>query len=192
MSVFEYILIIPGIVIGLAMTNVLTGVGRVILRLAGTGDPIRLDAAHIGWVLGSLQWIVFIWWYSYNWSETGTVTMVAFGFLIFYAIAIFIMCAVLVPIDMKEVSDFGAYFMSMRRWFFSIYLILILTDFADSLAKGLDNLLGFGPGYLSLRIVAAAGAIVAMRTTSRLYHVVFSWGILIWGGVFFWLTRPNL
>jgi hypothetical protein len=192
MSVFEYILFIPGIVIGLAMANVLTGVGRVIHRLAGHGPPIRLSGAHIGWVCGALQWIITAWWYSYNWTEANEVTFAAFLFLIFYAIGIFVMCAILVPIDMDEVSDFGDYFLSMRKWFYGSYLLMILIDFADSLAKGLDNLLQLGPGYLSLRSVLLIGVIIGMRTENRLYHLVLAWGTLGWGGIFFWVNRPTL
>lgn len=192
MTPFEYFLFIPGIVISLAVTNVLTGVGRVVHRYAGKGVPIRLDWAHAGWVLGLFQWIFFLWWYSYRWGEAHQITMIAFGFLVSYAVLLFVLCAILVPIDMDDVNDFGEHFMAVRGWFYPIFALLILTDFADSAAKGLDNFLSFGTQYIAVRTLAVIGCLVGIRVTSRLYHVVFAWGLLVWSGLFFWLQRPAL
>ena len=43
MSLFEYVMIPPAIVLGLALTHVLTGAGRVVHRMTGHGSAIRLD-----------------------------------------------------------------------------------------------------------------------------------------------------
>jgi hypothetical protein len=47
LSLFEYVMIPPAIVLGLAITHILSGLGRIVHRLAGHGSPIRMDVVHL-------------------------------------------------------------------------------------------------------------------------------------------------
>ena len=69
---------------------------------------------------------------------------------------------------------------------------LILVDFADSAVKGWDNVLDLGVGYLSLRGFLLLGAVVAMRTESRRFQLLYAEVGLVWTFLFFWLNRPGL
>ncbi|MDX1396179.1 MAG: hypothetical protein R3195_17495 [Gemmatimonadota bacterium] len=190
MSLFEYVMIPPAIVLGLALTHVLSGFGRVVHRLAGHGPPIRLDWIHLTWVAHILSWIVFFWWYSYAWTEQFEWRLLVFIFLILYAVLMYLMCVILMPSDLDRVSDFGDYFMSLRRWFFAGFILLILLDYADTAAKGLDNLLGLGMPYVSMRTFLMVGAVVGAGTDSRRYHGPFALVGFVWTFLFFWLNRP--
>jgi hypothetical protein len=163
MSLFEYVMIPPAIVLGLALTHVLAGAGRVVHRLAGHGAPVRIDWIHLTWVAHIFSWIVLFWWYSYAWTTTFEWSMLIFVFLVLYAVAMYVMCVVLVPSDMDQVEDFATYFMSLRSWFFSGLIGLILIDVLDTAAKGLDHLLDIGPGYATMRTFILVGSIIAMR-----------------------------
>ena len=190
MSLFEYVMIPPAIVLGLALTHILTGAGRIVHRLAGHGSPIRLDWIHLTWVAHIFSWIVFFWWYSYAWTVQFEWSLLVFMFLILYAVMLYLMCVVLIPSDLDEVSDFAAYFMSLRGWFFAGIILLIVVDFADSAVKGLDNVLDLGLGYTTLRIFLFLGAIAAIRSGSRWYHGPYALVGLVWTFLFFWLNRP--
>ncbi len=180
----------PAIVLGLALTHVLAGGGRVVHRLAGHGVPIRLDWIHGVWVAHIFSWIVFFWWYSYSWTSRFEWDLVIFVFLIFYAVTMYLMCVVLIPSDLDKVSDFGTYFMSLRRWFFAGVIALILIDFADSAVKGLENVLDLGLGYVTLRTFLLIGSLVGMRTDSRRFHGPFGLIVFVWTVFFFWVNRP--
>ena len=190
MSLFEYVMIPPAIVLGLALTHVLSGAGRIVHRLAGHGSPIRLDWIHLTWVAHIFSWIVFYWWYSFTRTVESEWSLLVFMFIIFYTVTLYLMCVVLIPSDLDEVSDFAEYFMSLRSWFFAGMILLILVDFADSALKGLDNVMDLGLGYASQRIFLLLGGIVAMRSQSRWYHSVYAIVSFVWMFLFFWLNRP--
>jgi hypothetical protein len=180
----------PAIVLGLAMTHVLSGAGRIVHRLAGHGHPVVLDWIHLVWVAHIFGWMVLFWWYSYAWTTTENWSLAVFVFLVAYAVAMYLMCVVLVPADLDRVRDFGSYFMSLRRWFFGGLIALILVDFLDTALKGLDHLLDTGIGYASMRTFILAGSIVALRTDRRAFHGPFAVVSFVWTMTFFWLYRP--
>jgi len=115
-----------------------------------------------------------------------------FMFLIFYAVTLFVMCVVLIPTDLADVSDFSSYFMSLRSWFFGGVILLILVDFADSAAKGWENVVDLGIGYILLRSFLLVGALAAIRTEKRFYHGGFAVVAFLWTFVFFWSNRPQI
>ena len=191
-SLFDYIMIPPAIVLGLAITHMLGGFGRVAHRLAGYGPGIRLDWIHLAWVAHVFVWMIFFWWYSYAWTTHSEWSLLVFVFLVVYTIVLYFMSVILVPSDLDDVTDFATYFMSLRGWFFGGVILLILVDFADSAIKGWDNVVSLGIGYLSLRTTLLAGCVVALRTQSRPYHGAFALVALVWTFLFFWLNRPTL
>jgi hypothetical protein len=190
LSIFEFVMIPPAIVLGLAMTHVLSGAGRVMHRLAGHGAPVSVDTVHLLWVTHVFLWMVFFWWYSYAWTTEFTWSLIIFIFLVAYAVAMYLMCVILVPSDMDPVSDFGSYFLSLRGWFFTGLIALILIDLADTSVKGLDHLLDIGWGYATMRAFLLAGSLVAMRTERRAFHLPFAAVSLVWMAAFFWIYRP--
>lgn len=190
MSTFEYVMIPPAIVLGLALAHVLSGAGRIVHRLAGHGSPIRLDWIHLFWVAHIFNWIVIYWWYSFTRIVDSEWSLLVFMFIIFYTVGLYLLCVVLIPSDLDKVSDFAEYFMSLRSWFFAGIILLILVDFADSAVKGLDNLKELGLGYFSHMIFKLLGGIFAMLSQSRWYHSVFAIISFVWMFLFFWLNRP--
>jgi len=192
MSIFEYVLIPPAIVLGLAMTHLLTGAGRTVHRLAGHGAPIRVDWIHLAWVTHLFAWMVFFWWYTYAWSTAQEWSFLVFAFLMTYAVAMYLLCVVLVPSDLDPVADFGSYFMSLRGWFFGGLAALIMVDFLDSASKGFDHFMDLGWGYITMRLVILAGCAVGVRTDRRAFHGPFAVVALVWTVSFFWAHLPVL
>lgn len=47
---FEYVMVLVSIVIGLALTHVLSALGAAVHRFRGHGSPIRLEAVYLLWV----------------------------------------------------------------------------------------------------------------------------------------------
>ena len=191
-SLFDYIMIPPAIVIGLALTHVLTAAGRIVHRRSGYGDAIRLDWVHLIWVVHILIWIVFWWWYSYAWTSRSEWDFLIFLFLIVYSILLYVMSVILMPSDLDEVTDFSEYFMSLRKWFFGGVILLILVDFADTAVKGWEYFKSIGIGYPMLRTTMAIGSILAIYSKNRTYHGFFAVIFFVWTFLFFWLNRPTL
>lgn len=105
---------------------------------------------------------------EFEWS------LLLFIFLVAYAVAMYLMCVVLMPTDLDQVAEFRPYFFSLRRWFFGGLVALILIDLADKGSKGLDHLLDIGFGYMPTRTFLLVGSIVAMRTDRRTFNGPFA------------------
>jgi hypothetical protein len=63
---FEYVMVLVSIVIGLAITHVLSAFAAAVHRLRGHGDPIRLDAVYLLWTGYVMIWLVSFWWWEFQ------------------------------------------------------------------------------------------------------------------------------
>jgi hypothetical protein len=165
MGSFEYVMALVSIVVGLALTHVLSALGTAVHRLRH-GPPIRLEAVYLLWVGFVLAWLLSFWWWEFKFHELDTKwTFGLYLFVILYAVVLFLMAVILVPKDMEGVQDSYAYFMAGRRWFFGAVLLANGVDVVDSLLKGTSWALR--PMYLFQLAVYAVLAVVGMRDSRR-------------------------
>lgn len=137
MSPFEYVMVLVSIVIGLAITHVLTAIAEGIHRLRGHGEPLRLDPVYLLWVGYILVWLVSFWWYEFNFQAfRDQWTFGLYLFVISFAILLFLLAAILVPHRLSGVQDSYRYFMEGRRWFFGANIVAVIFDVFDTLLKG--------------------------------------------------------
>jgi hypothetical protein len=169
MGPFEYVMTLVSIVVGLALTHILSALGSAVHRLRH-GPPIRLDAVYLLWVGFVLAWLLSFWWWEFKFHDLDIKwTFGLYLFVILYAVVLFLMAVILVPRDMDGVHDSYAYFMAGRRWFFGALLVANAVDFADSLLKGMAWALR--PDYvvqLVLYIAAAALGVASGRRSVQL------------------------
>jgi hypothetical protein len=169
MGPFEYVMTLVSIVVGLALTHILSALGSAVHRLRH-GPPIRLDAVYLLWVGFVLAWLLSFWWWEFKFHDLDIKwTFGLYLFVILYAVVLFLMAVILVPRDMDGVHDSYAYFMAGRRWFFGALLVANAVDFADSLLKGITWALR--PDYvvqLVLYIAAAALGVASGRRSVQL------------------------
>lgn len=161
MSSFEYVMVLVSIVVGLALTHVLTALATAVHRLRGHGPPIRMDPVYLPWVGFVLTWLVSFWWWEFRYQEV--VEVWSFGlylFVILYAVTLFLMAVLLVPGEMEGVNDaYDYFFMSIRHWFLGIVLFTqVVIDPLDTVLKGTDWLLQSGVLVLSGIIVVTCVA----------------------------------
>jgi len=57
-SPFEYVMVLVSIVIGLAITHLLSALAACVHRLRGRGEPIELDAVYLLWIVYVLVWLI--------------------------------------------------------------------------------------------------------------------------------------
>jgi hypothetical protein len=143
MGMFEYVAVLTSIIIGLGITHLLQGVARLIHHPGRE----RLYWVHLLWVLYMFFTAVFWWWWEFRLGETEVWTFQLYGFVIIYAVLLYLLCAILFPHDMGEYQGYREYFYSRRGWFFGLLALVMLVDVADSWVKGLDHLLSLGIEY---------------------------------------------
>lgn len=165
-EVFTHVRVIIGIVLGLSISRLLTGVCRIIQH------PQRQNIylIHLGWVLFTFLTVVHFWWYELYLNQTLVWRFEAYLFLIFFASLHFLACSLLFPDNMEGYSGFQHYFTSQRGWFFCILISVFLMDFVDTALKSMDHFLSLGLEY-PLRnlflVVVCSAAIYARQQKSQ-------------------------
>ncbi len=166
MSSFEYVMVLVSIVVGLAITHVLSALAAAIHRVRGHGEPVRLDAVYLLWVAYVLTWLVSFWWFEFKFQEVHTEWSYGlYLFILVYAIGLYMLATILVPRGLNGVSDSYEYFMAGRKWFFGTFLALQAWDVADSFLKGAAW--GARPAYFLVLGVYVSAGIAGMASKRR-------------------------
>lgn len=160
-EVFTHVRVIIGIVLGLSISRLLTGLSRIIQH------PLRKNIypIHLGWVFFTFLTVVHFWWFEFNLNKTQIWRFEFYLFLIFFASLHFLACALLFPDSMEEYSGYEHYFMSRRGWFFGILIAIFVFDFGDTALKGMNHFHSLGLEYpiRNLFLVAVCSTAIYAR-----------------------------
>ncbi len=169
MSQFEYVAVLISIIVGLALAQILRGVGRMVTN---PGGP-RPYWVHLIWTAYLFLNITMFWWWEFrlgtiDWSITLYLVVIAYATLLFFA------SLVMQPGSLGGINSYKEYYYSRRNWIFGLIIANSLWDFVDTLMKGETHLFGLGTGYLSLQGINIVGSAVAIATPNERYHQVFA------------------
>jgi phosphatidylglycerophosphate synthase len=170
LDAFGYLSVLLSIIIGLGVTQLLTGFGRVIRHR----DRVRMDWLPLLWAIVLLVIFVQVWWSMFGlrlqreWSFGGFLLILA------QTCALYLMAAVLLPEQVEAESiDLAAHYDRQHRWFFSFLVVALII----SLAK--DRVIsGHWPTGLNLgfHILVLTLSLSSIAVRSRRYQEIM--GIL--------------
>jgi len=143
MGMFEYVVVLTGVVIGLALTHLMQGIARMIEQ----PDRVRVWWVHIGWVVYMFVNAVFWWWWEFRLRLIANWTFQLYAFVLGYAFLVYLICAVLVPSDGAASQGYKHYFIARRRWFFGLLIAWLAVDLFDTLVKGTAYFASLGIEY---------------------------------------------
>ena len=166
---FPHIRIVMGIVVGLGVTRLLSGVARIIQH----PSQYRLCLVHLAWTASVLLMLIHFWWWEFGLFGVAEWTFGVYLFIIGYAVLLFLLAALLYPDSMLDYSSYEDFFFSRRRWFFGVMAGTYVFDIVDTLIKGEEHFARFGNEYLVRTPVFIAFCLVAAITPNRTFHVVF-------------------
>jgi hypothetical protein len=169
-QLFTHLRILMGTVIGLGMGRLLIGFAGIIQH----PGRARLSATHLIWAASILITLVHFWWWEFALFTVTSWTFGAFIFLIAYCTALFMLCVLLFPDDIKEYDGYEDFFMSRRAWFFGFFAATVIFDIFDSSLKGWDYLQSFDVEYAIAVPVSLALCVIAMITRNRRFHLIFA------------------
>jgi hypothetical protein len=175
-EIFQHVRIVLGMVLGLSITRLLTGVAR-LLQHPG---QYKAYPVHLGWVLTLLLTLVHFWWWEFRLIDLQHWTFEIYLFLIGYAILLFLLCTLLFPDSISEYSGYEDFFISRRKWFFGIFALTILFDVIDSRIKGPGHFALFATEYLFRVPVYLVLCAIAIWTPNRRFHQIFVAGSLVY------------
>jgi len=118
--------------------------------------------------------MAFFWWFSFKWASQPDLSFGAFLFILAYAILLFLLAVVLVPVGAPQGFDFGTHFLERGRIFFGGLVLVFLIDIVDSTLKGPENLANLGPLYPWVIAILIVSSATAMLFRSRRYHWFFA------------------
>ena len=90
MSVFEYIMVLVSIIVGLGITHILKSIVFIIQY-----KEIRFYWIHTLWCINIFFMLVFFWWWQYNYVVIDRWTFGLYVFIIFFALIYYLLAALL-------------------------------------------------------------------------------------------------
>ncbi|RUV68440.1 MAG: hypothetical protein EOR30_12050 [Mesorhizobium sp.] len=175
-DIFPHIRIVMGMVIGLGLTRLLSGLARIVQH----PGQYRLYPVHLAWVVSVLLMLVHFWWWEFGLFQIETWTFGKYLFIIFYAVTLFLLCALLFPDSMLDYTSYEDFFYLRRAWFFGLLAATYLLDVVDTLLKGPEHFARFGVEYLFRTPVFVALCVIAMLVRDRRFHIAFVAAALIY------------
>jgi len=177
MHLFEYVGVLVSIVVGLAMAHILTGVSRTLQALG----QIKLYWVHALWTVNIMAYLVFFWWFMYHWSGVESWNFFLFVFLLLYAVALYLISALLFPGEVSSGFDFREHYFRTNRWVFGFLTVAYVLDIIETTSKAVLGLKEIPALWFPVVIPSAIGAVIAAFTRNERFHKIFApvWLILL-------------
>jgi hypothetical protein len=167
---FPYLSILTSIVLGLGITRVLTGCGR----LLQVRHRQLLYGVHLVWALNLFLFLVLNWWILFRWRLQGEWTFFLFLFVLLSPTVGFLLAVLLFPEPMEDGLNLKHYYYANHRWFFGLAALLAPIDALDTLLKGWDHFVAQGPLYLLTLALVLILSLIAATTRNERYHAFFA------------------
>jgi hypothetical protein len=185
-DLFEYITILTSIIVGLGIAHLLRGLAGLVQHPGRD----RIYWVHLVWVGYMFFNMVFFWWWEFALSGITTWLFQDYLFIVFYAVVLYLMCAMLFPGDLSGYDGFKDYFMSRRRWFFGLLLVSFIVDIYDTWLKGADHFMNLGLSYMMMNLVYLVMCVAGITSNRRVVQGVIAvlasiyqvaWAFSYWG-----------
>lgn len=124
-TIFEYVMVIISIILGLGITQLLRGFGKI----------ARSETRDLGLVLwATLVFILHlqVWWALWDVRENPDWTQFKFYFIVLIPCTLFAMVEFLVPMSSAPGLDWSKHFRNVRRWFFPLYVFFSFIALLES------------------------------------------------------------
>jgi hypothetical protein len=184
-EVFTHVRIVMGTVIGLGITRLLMGLAGFVQH----PRRAKLSMLHLLWVASILFELVLFWWWEFELRNLGRWSFGVFVFLIGYAVALFLLAALVSPDNVDDYEGYEDFFLKRRHWFFSVFALTFILDVLDTLIKGEPYFDTLGIEYLVQVPIGIVLALIAIWTPDRRYqyglviaHLVYQ---LWWASILF-------
>lgn len=182
MSIFEYVMVLVSIIIGLAIARMLEG----ILRVLRSGRPYKTYWVHSVWVV--LIFFEMTWHWAYRWELQARAgwTLWEILFFILPTILLFLLAGLLFP--EREATDLREYYFRHHPTFFALFIGLMAVYSIETwwiLDSGLGNRGDFtrlALATLSVPLALSKRERVHVVATVAQFLVIFGVRLSVFGG----------
>ncbi len=178
MDIFEYLMVMVSIVLGLGVTQTLRGFSN-IARGSKTFLPLTI------WATTLFYLHIQVWWALWDLTAVGAWNHFYFSLLISIPCGLFVATEFLLPLGSSPDTDWQSHFFSVRKWFLGV--ICIFTVLATVESHILVDVSLTHP-YRIVQLIVLAAAATGFLAKSAKYHLwisVIYLGTLLAGQVWF-------
>jgi hypothetical protein len=177
MGAFEYLSVLISIILALAMTRVLGGVGEMLQARSQR----HIYWVHVIWIINLFLYLVVEWWIFYRWRNQQPWTFLLFIFVLIGPTLLYLASILLFPREaaLDESVDYKTHYYANHRAFFIIFGLYGPVDVVDTLLKGVPHFLEQGPQYVVSTTVFIVGMTIAAITKNERYHQFYALFFLV-------------
>ena len=175
-ELFPHVRIVMGMIIGLGIARMLTGIAGFIQHPGRN----RVSLLHMLWVGSILLELALFWWWEFGLSRIPNWSFAVYIFLIGYAVVLYLLSALLFPDNISEYAGYEDFFINRRRWFFGLMAASFLLDVVDTLIKGTERWSQLSGDYLIqvplgllLCLVAYVSARRSIQISVAILHLAY-------------------
>ena len=163
---FQHVMVLISIIIGLAITHLLSGMVDAIDRNNDEDEPEIFSLLAAFWMTTVFFWMINFWWFQFRlMSFEGDWTLWRYLFIILYSVVLYVMTVILIPRDWNALKSYPEYFMRNRRWFFIALLLASVSDVFDSWLKGgWAYVAAMGPINCIVSLIAIPVVVIGIRS----------------------------
>ncbi len=166
MSTFEYLSVLLSIIVGLGITHIIIGLGRLISHSSGRS----IYWVHLIWMLNIALYLVVFWWWAINLRALDEWSFLPFLVVLLEPALLCLAGAILYPVAMPPDLEYKTHFYRIRKVFFSVIVAISVSDrFIALFSAPTGHITALGwPFYALFTITFFGGIIAAMVDDERL------------------------
>src|SRR6267378_2277287 len=134
MTPFEYVTVLISIILGMGITQIVTGVADLVHQW----HRVKIYWPHVLWIILVFFLQIQEWWATYELRQFESLRLPTFLFVLLYPINLFILARILFPLSQQE-SEFDLkifYYASYRKFFLWASLLPVLSLLNNVLLTG--------------------------------------------------------
>ena len=160
MDQFSYLSVLISIILGLGITQLVTGLGRLIQ----TRERIKPYAPTYAWIALLLVIHVQTWWAMFGLRNHSGWNFAQFFIVLLQPLVLSLLASLAIPdIGADSHVDLRANYYAQSRWFFSLLILLLVVSLVKDLVLSGSLPAPLNVGAHVLLMLASAGAIATRR-----------------------------
>jgi hypothetical protein len=164
MEIFEYLMVMVAIILGLGVTQTLRGLSKI---ARGSKSFIAVTI----WALTLFYLHIQVWWALWDLTAVETWNQAYFYYVVSIPCALFSATELLLPLGSSSETDWQSHFFSVRKWFFGILVFFVIISILES--RILLSIPLIHP-YRLFQVVVLSVVVTGLMTKSPRAHVWIS------------------
>ncbi len=172
MTAFEYVIVLISIILGLGITQIMTGLADLVHQWG----KVKLYWPHLIWIV--LVFVLHIqdWWDTYNLQTFQPWRLPTFLFFSLYPVNLFILARILFPFNPPEgIIDLKVfYYANFRKFFLCTMVLNVLSVVANIIVRGIE-----ANQLIAVSIFALLGSVAWRNIQQEGVHKLIALGLLL-------------